>query len=235
MLTTGAVALLLLILVIGLLNRIPAPATLIPSPTPTPADQPVALVDGQPIRLSFWAEAVLLDWAMSRLAGVPAPTPQETLDRLINEVLVLRAAPQPSPGQEEVEARIAALQEAWGASDEQMAATLGEFGLNRQSLERAVARLIMVQQAQAVLESQGTSIQDWLSRERSRAHITIYPERIQVSFLTPIPTATLVVTSTPEGIRAPDFSLERANGGTFTLSEQTARGPVVLVFFQRCG
>jgi hypothetical protein len=33
---------------------------------------------------------------------------------------------------------------------------------------------------------------------------------------------------------APDFTLERADGGTFTLSEQLAQGPAVLVFFQRC-
>jgi hypothetical protein len=34
---------------------------------------------------------------------------------------------------------------------------------------------------------------------------------------------------------APDFTLERADGSTFTLSEQLAQGPVVLLFFQRCG
>jgi hypothetical protein len=33
---------------------------------------------------------------------------------------------------------------------------------------------------------------------------------------------------------APDFTLGRADGSTFTLSEQLAQGPVVLVFFQRC-
>lgn len=33
---------------------------------------------------------------------------------------------------------------------------------------------------------------------------------------------------------APDFSLERSDGSAFTLSEQLAQGPVVLVFFQRC-
>jgi hypothetical protein len=34
---------------------------------------------------------------------------------------------------------------------------------------------------------------------------------------------------------APDFTLKRAGGGKFTLADQLAQGPVVLVFFQRCG
>jgi cytochrome oxidase Cu insertion factor (SCO1/SenC/PrrC family) len=33
---------------------------------------------------------------------------------------------------------------------------------------------------------------------------------------------------------APDFTLEQSDGSAFTLSEQLAQGPVVLVFFQRC-
>lgn len=236
LLATGGVALSLLVVVIGLLGR--EPATLSPPPappTPTATDPPVAVVDGQPIGLNFWAEAVLLDRAMSQLAGVPAPAPQDTLDRLINEVLVLRAAPQPTPTQAEVEAQIAALETAWGVTDEQVVATLGRVGLERPSLERAVALLMMVQQAQTVLESQGTSIQEWLSRERGRARIVTYPERMRVSFVVPSPEPSPVATPTPEGIAAPDFTLERAGGGTLTLSERIARGPVVLVFFQRCG
>jgi hypothetical protein len=34
---------------------------------------------------------------------------------------------------------------------------------------------------------------------------------------------------------APDFTLDRVGGGTFTLKDQLEEGPVVLVFFERCG
>lgn len=232
---TGGVALLFLLLVVALLSQEPVAVSLPSSPAPTSADVPVAVVEGVPIGRNFWAEAVLLDRAMSRLAKVAAPAPQEVLDRLINEVLILRAAPQPQPEAEAVAARIAALEAAWGVSDDQVVATLGEFGLRREALEQAIARLMMVEQAQAALESQGTPIQEWLARERGRARIVTYPERMQVSFVFPTPTVTPAATSTPEGIAAPDFTLEQAGGGTLTLSEQMARGPVVLLFFQRCG
>lgn len=230
---TGGIALLMLFLVIGMLSREVTPvAPPVPSATPSPADPPVALVEGQPIGRNFWAEAVLLDWAMSRLAGVPAPSPEETLERLINEVLVLRAAPpQPMPGRDEIEAQIAGLEQTWGVSDEQVTAALGQAGLGRDSLERAVARLLMVQRAQAALEAQGTPISEWLSQERARARVVIYREQMRVSFRFPTP----AVTPTSEWAQAPDFTLERAGGGTLTLSDLMRQGPVVLVFFQRCG
>ncbi len=51
----------------------------------------------------------------------------------------------------------------------------------------------------------------------------------------PVPaTATSVPTAAALQI-APDFTLQRADGGTFTLTQQLARGPVVLVFFQAGG
>lgn len=229
---TGGIALLMLALVIGMLSQEASPAPPVPSATPSSPDPPVALVEGQPIGRNFWAEAVLLDWAMSRLAGVPAPAPEETLERLINEVLVLRAAPpQPEPTRDEVEAQMAALEQMWGVSDEQVTAMLRDVGLGRDSLERAVARLLMVQRAQAALESRGTPIAEWLAQERARAKVAVYREQMRVSFPFPTP----MVTPTPQFARAPDFTLERAGGGTLTLSEYLARGPVVLVFFQRCG
>jgi cytochrome oxidase Cu insertion factor (SCO1/SenC/PrrC family) len=68
---------------------------------------------------------------------------------------------------------------------------------------------------------------------------------------TPVPVATSVPTSLPTTVSvvepssplptiealkvAPGFTLEQADGDAFTLSEQLAQGPVVLVFFQRCG
>ncbi len=231
-LATGGIALLMLFLVIGMLSQEATPvAPPVPSAPPSPADPPVALVEGQPIGRNFWAEAVLVDWAMSRLAGVLAPSPEETLERLINEVLVLRAAPQPTPGRDEVEAQIAALEQTWGVTDEQVTAALGEVGLNRDSLERAVARLLTVQRAQAALEAQGTPISEWLSQERARAQVIIYREQMRVSFRFPTP----AVTPTPEFVQAPNFTLEQAGGGSLTLSDLMRQGPVVLVFFQRCG
>lgn len=49
---------------------------------------------------------------------------------------------------------------------------------------------------------------------------------------TATPLSTLAA-ETPK--RAPDFTLRGARGITVTLSEQLAKGPVVLVFFQRGG
>jgi hypothetical protein len=51
--------------------------------------------------------------------------------------------------------------------------------------------------------------------------------------LSPLSPPTPPVQAIPE--IAPDFTLARANGGSFTLSEQLAQGPVALVFFQKCG
>jgi cytochrome oxidase Cu insertion factor (SCO1/SenC/PrrC family) len=65
--------------------------------------------------------------------------------------------------------------------------------------------------------------------------------RMPVATSAPVPSPTTApATSPPSPLptsalkAAPDFTLERSDGSTFTLSEQLAQGPVILVFFQRC-
>ena len=232
-LLAGGGAALFLLLVVLLLSQgglAPAPP---PTPAPTsPADPPVAMVNGQPIGVNLWAEAVLIDQVMSGLAGLPAPSPEETLEQLINQVLVLQAVPSTDPpSDQEVEAYIATLEAGWGVSDEQVVQALEAVGLDREAWKRAVARLLTVQRGQEALTAEGASVGEWLAQERERAEVVIYRERMAQAFaaLSPSPTPT------PGPPPAPDFTLEEAGGEPFTLYDQLAEGPVVLVFFQRCG
>jgi len=241
-LVAGGVALAALLLLASVLSGEadrPAPRPI--TPVPTSADDPaVAIVDGQPIGRDFWARAVLVDRVMSELAGVPVPPPEETLDMLINELLVVRAAlPQETPTGEEVEAQIASLEAEWGVGDDQVVAALEAVGLDRGALVQTVARFLVILRAQEVLEGEGTPIDDWLAEQRGRVQVEVYREQMEVVFpsvsslASPSPLTT--PSPGPSSIAVPDFGLEQAGGGVFTLTDQLARGPVVLVFFQRCG
>lgn len=238
----------------------PAIATAVP---PQSGDPIVASVDGSDISRSFWQEAVLLDQVLSGLAGQPAPTPDETLQRLINEELVLQTIPpeQEEPAAEQVETHIAALEQDWGVDDSAVVMALERTGLERAMFERAIGRLLMVQAGLETLREQGYDTDAWLEERRNDADIQIFESvaalpipTIQSPVPTP-PTSPLPIpaaesplpapTSAPPTALpaptlalpeiAPDFTLERAGGGALTLSEQLAQGPVVLVFFQKCG
>ena len=254
-------------LLLAFLGREPsAPAPTITPTTPTPSEGPVvASVDGRPIRYSFWMETILLDQVMSGLAGQPAPTRDETLQRLINEELALQAfPPEQEPTVDQVEARIAALEQTWGVDDAAVVTALVEAGLDRAAFERATRRLLAVQASLEALQSRGHDTKSWLEEQRASAEIVINEEFENVAApglpSAQSPIATLVTsplsvptiespiasptpapapeTPTPALALpevAPDFTLERAGGGTLTLAEQLAQGPVVLVFFQRCG
>ena len=254
-------------LLLVFLGREPsAPAPTITPATPTPSEGPViASVDGRPIRYSFWMETILLDQVMSGLAGQPAPTPDETLQRLINEELALQAfPPEQEPTVDQVEARIATLEQTWGVDDAAVVTALVEAGLDSAAFERATRRLLTVQASLEALQSRGHDTKSWLEEQRASAEIVLNEEFENAA--APVlpsaqsPMATLVTsplsvptiespiasptpapapeTPTPALALpevAPDFTLERAGGGTLTLAEQLAQGPVVLVFFQRCG
>jgi hypothetical protein len=220
-------------------------------------------VNGHDITHSFWMETVLLDQVLSGLAGQRAPTPSETLDRLINEQLILQATPsEPEPTAEEIEAQIAALEQNWAVGDAAVVTALENAGLARSALERTVGRLLRVQAGLANLESQDYDPESWLEEQRASAHIQIIESAASIAGLpaqsplpteptSPLPAPTTVeqvappptsippATEPPPALAipefGPDFTLEQAGGGTFTLSEQLAKGPVVLTFFQRCG
>jgi hypothetical protein len=239
------------------------PASTDVSPLATPAAASVvASVNGRPISHAFWTEAVLLDQAMNQLAGQPTSHPDETLERLINEELVLEAFPPAQmPSTEQVEQQIAQLEGVLGISDADIATALENVGLTRAALERTVERVLVIQQGLQALQSQGHETAEWLGEQRANADITIDQRSLnpnlsdipvaqsQSPLATPPSSASEVQLSTPTPETtdessspdpamlqvAPDFTLPQVSGGEFTLSEQLARGPVVLVFFQRCG
>jgi len=250
---------------------IPDPMTspMIPDPMTSPiipaADENpvVASVNGQPIRHSLWLEAARLDQVLSDLAGQPIPAAGETLQRLINEALVLQTPPQErAPEPEQVGEYIAGLQTAWGVDDDTLVAALRNVGLIRADFERAITRLLTVQAGLESLESQGHDTAKWLQDQRASAEIEIdqtiesallpytpiaqaqaqaqpqsplaTPEAMLIPDAPPAPTESPATDRTLPEI-APDFTLDRAGGGRFTLSEQLVQGPVVLVFFQKCG
>jgi len=241
---------------------------------PTPSDDPVlaSIVlnqDTHSIRYSSWQEAVLLDQVMSVLAGQPALTPDETLQRLIDEELVLHAIPPEAPTTAQVEAQIAALQQTWGVDDATVVAVLEQVGLTRATLEQAIGRSLTVQASLDALQSQGYDTTAWLEEQRASAEIVLNEEfkeefKVVVPYVpvaqssiatpatsplpvpateTPVPSPILApATEMPPPTPAlaipkvaPDFTLQRSGGGTLTLSEQLAQGPVVLVFFQSGG
>ncbi|MCP4539960.1 MAG: hypothetical protein GY832_22700 [Chloroflexi bacterium] len=268
----GIVAVLGLALLLVFLGREPSTLTPMVAPTsPVELDENpvVASVNGQPIRYSVWFKSVLLDQVLSGLAEQPIPTSDETLQRLVNEELVVNAFPsEQAATTEQIEERIAMMEDAWGVNDETVVTALKDAGLIRADLVRAIGRLLVVQESLEALQSQGYEPETWLEEQRANAEIVIepafegaevpmavaqsplqsplaQPDTSPVSTPTPVlATATSVTVPTPSPLpsadqaqpeSAPDFTLDRAGGDTFTLSDQLAQGPVVLIFFQKCG
>jgi hypothetical protein len=248
-----------------------APTPMVASPVPTIDEDPtVASVNGRTIKRSSWMQAALLDQVMSGIAGQPAPTSDETLQRLINEDLLLSAfPPEQPPTTEQIEAQIVRLENSWNVTDDAVMLALDNVGLDRPAFVQAIGRLLIVQAGLDALQAQGYHISTWLQEQRTSAEIVFDAELDSVVAAqlpasptppqTPLSTATLSPIPTPmptpmplpqaalsplspptppvQAIPeiAPDFTLAQTSGGSFTLSEQLAQGPVVLVFFQKCG
>jgi len=229
------------------------------SPTPTPEPSPtepaiVASVNDYTITREYLEEATALNQVLSKLAGQAPLGEAETLQRLISQQLVLQGAPsEVEITDAHVESYIDRMQEAWRVDEERMVAELEAAGVERPFLEETIHRLLTVQTAAQALSQDGEDVEAWLNERREAADIQFF---VPTSELSPAPTVTSEVnptreepTSPPETSSsrtpaaqqpvipesAPDFTLERAGGGTLTLSDQLEEGPVVLVFFERCG
>ena len=249
MAAAGCALLLLAAVMISTGREIGQPSDTAELPTPTvPPSETVATVNGEPINHSDWLKAVLVDQVLSGLAGVVPPTPEDTLDRLINERLVINAVEPDEPSAQQIEATITEMVDSWNVDDGQVTLALEQVGLGWESFENAVARVLVIQQGQEILLSRGHTPEHWLAGERAGAAITIFHDRLTINDLaseTPeIPSEvnpeTVPIPETPTeeatGITlAPDFTLRQVGAGDFTLSQQLSQGTVVLVFFQKCG
>ena len=183
-----------------LLNQEPQ---VVPTPTPTPTDVVLVTVEGEMIGVNFWVEQYRLDQVMSRLAGQAPPAPRETLERLINETLLLQSyRPTDPPPDAAAQQRIEAFKSSWGVDDATLAAQLRAADLPREVLTRTMRRLLTVEAAQAQL-SASQDLSEWMAHQREQAAIEIDEARWAelTSALAPLPT--LAPTPTATAIPAP--------------------------------
>lgn len=147
----------------------------------------VASIDGEPIAREEWQRALALDQAMSALAGQPSPTPEEALQRLINERLVLREARAAglAATSDQALARLQHLLRLWRRDEQALDATLAQHRLSRSEVLDAMRRLLIVEKYLATLGSPEDADR-WMGERRQRAKIGLY-----VSFSVPPPPSVL--------------------------------------------
>lgn len=225
----------LLVALMLLLTR--PPRTIAPTARPAATKGVVvATVNDEPIGLEEWGQAVALDQAMSALVGQPPPSSEETLDRLINQRLVLKAAAAaelPVTNQVQAEVWLAEFLSSWGLDDATLDRELSGVGLTRADLvDVIVPRLLLVEQALGVLPPDGDA-DAWLADLRNQAQVEILTNlSISITPSTPelAPQATKLSTGPRVGEQAPDLSLLTVDGARVSLAGLRGR-PVLLNFW----
>jgi cytochrome c biogenesis protein CcmG/thiol:disulfide interchange protein DsbE len=180
------------------------------------------------------------------LVGQARPSPEETLSRLVNERLVLRAAesaglPEADTGQ--AEAWLANFLAGLKLDDEALEQSLDRVGLTRADLlGEILPRLLQVQQAIESLAPGGDE-EAWVSSLRRDAEVVIL-ENVSSSILQDLPgpepttqppgpvvsSPTAVPMGPQVGDQAPDFRLGTMDGSTVRLADLDNH-PVILSFW----
>lgn len=237
-----------------------APTSMPNTPTPrpvTPAPRSamstpriVSTVDDEPIYADEWERAVALDRAMSGFVGQLEPSPEETLNRLINQRLVLRAAEKaglPKANEAQAEAWLTNFLASLNLEEEALERSLTAVGLTRSDLvEDLVPRLLEVQQALETLPD--GAAEAWVADLRRQARVVVLesvapPEPLDLPASTvgpasatspspdqPTPTTIRLTAGPRVGELAPDISLTATDGTTVRLSDLRGQ-PVVLNFW----
>lgn len=196
----GIALVAVLLLIKGFSAPLPTPAP--PTPTTDPAGQVVARVGDQRLTFADWAVTYTLDAIMSRLSGQPMPVPRETLDRWVNDALILSAAETAGVGvsQADVEARMAQLEAAWDMSSDRVSAELAAYGFSLQDWARALTRLLTVERylneviwADVSVEGRDAALGEWLQSRRARVAVEVDTQNLEPVLPTPGP----VLTATP--------------------------------------
>jgi cytochrome c biogenesis protein CcmG/thiol:disulfide interchange protein DsbE len=229
------------------------------APSITPSDPPAAAtrstqsasrvvvsVDDEPVYTEEWRRAVALDQVMSGLVGQTPPSTEETLSRLINERLVLRAADRaglPKADQAQAETWLAGFLANLNLDDAALEASLGRVDLTRADLVGEILpRLLRVQLAIETLAPDGDE-EAWVADLRRDVKVVLL-ESVSAAVPPTLPTPTPATqssdppTSVPAqisagpqaGDRAPDFSLGTIDGATVHLADLDDQ-PVILNFW----
>jgi len=195
----------------------PAPAAPVKPASPESAAAPsaagsadvVASVNGDPISRSDWQRALALDRAMSALAGQPAPSAEASLQRLINERLVLQDASPTglTATTSEAATRLQALLRGWNKDESALDRVLAQHNLTRSDVLEAIRRLLVVEAHLARLGSRD-DIERWMAEYRRQARVGLY-----TSFSIP-PTPMVLVPTRPAPPSTPLVLAPAAEGPT---------------------